>query len=613
MPPPSTLRPGAIVWDYLRDSGGSAQELSVLQQAEQIELFCQRYGLVLARSNRDVARSGTSTVGRDAFMNMIDDLRDSASRPQAILLWSFSRFARDLTDATYYKATIRRSGIIIHSLTDSVPDSEHGVLIETLIDYSNQEKSQQTSRDVKRALRSRVAQGFSSGGTPPRCYLAERVQIGLMRDGTPRMAARWTPDPELWELGQLAWEMRAQGKSYSEIRKATENRLYKNDGCLNSFFANESYLGIGKSGAERIPGHHPALINQATWDAVQKLRTVHSKHTCADILNHPRNISAPSLLTGLLFCKQCGSAMSHQTYKASAWRCYICGRKSRGDWKSCTARMVNGRNAEIVVLDTFLNRILTPAYFTELLQKIQERFADNTQLLKQIKDINTSLSKVERAISNLLDILETQTAIPALMTRLQERQSEKATLTTKLRLLENQQAASVLEISPDALQIVFDDWRSRILHDLQMQDIQSVRTILQNFISRIEAGYDDVRIFCRYPLNPDMTINQKHSAWVTMDGESIEQHFSELSQDAVQSIFEIAPHLMPAPRKPRAKKPIKPRDLEIYRRHTDEQQTVPSLAKEYNLSEKSIWGICTRVRKQIQEQKSEETVVEPDI
>ena len=78
VPPPSTLRPGAIVWDYLRDSGGSAQELSVVQQAEQIELFCQRYGLVLARSNRDVARSGTSTVGRDAFLNMIDDLHDPA-------------------------------------------------------------------------------------------------------------------------------------------------------------------------------------------------------------------------------------------------------------------------------------------------------------------------------------------------------------------------------------------------------------------------------------------------------------------------------------------------------------------------------------------------------
>ncbi len=32
---PSTLPPGSIVWDYLRDSGGNAQEMSISQQAQE--------------------------------------------------------------------------------------------------------------------------------------------------------------------------------------------------------------------------------------------------------------------------------------------------------------------------------------------------------------------------------------------------------------------------------------------------------------------------------------------------------------------------------------------------------------------------------------------------
>jgi len=62
MPPPATLPPGSIVWDYLRDSGGNAQEMSISQQAQEMENYCKKYGLINVRTNRDVARSCPGTV-----------------------------------------------------------------------------------------------------------------------------------------------------------------------------------------------------------------------------------------------------------------------------------------------------------------------------------------------------------------------------------------------------------------------------------------------------------------------------------------------------------------------------------------------------------------------
>jgi len=58
---------GSTVWVYLRDSGGLAQELSVKQEQDEVERFSARYGLIIRHIFADVARTGTTTVGRDAF------------------------------------------------------------------------------------------------------------------------------------------------------------------------------------------------------------------------------------------------------------------------------------------------------------------------------------------------------------------------------------------------------------------------------------------------------------------------------------------------------------------------------------------------------------------
>jgi len=49
---------------------------------------------------------------------MIDQSQHPATRPNGIITWNYARFARDLDDSQYYKATLRKGGIVIHSLND---------------------------------------------------------------------------------------------------------------------------------------------------------------------------------------------------------------------------------------------------------------------------------------------------------------------------------------------------------------------------------------------------------------------------------------------------------------------------------------------------------------
>ncbi len=108
--------------------------------------------------------------------------------------------------------------------------------------------------------------------------------------------------------------------------------------------------------------------------------------------------------------------------------------------------MVNARNVEVVVLHTVLNRILTSEYFLELLNKVQERFKDQEQLITQVKNTQAAIAKAEPAINNLLDALEPQ-GIGSASVRLKEREAEKATLLAKLQELENKRTARELKVS----------------------------------------------------------------------------------------------------------------------------------------------------------------------
>jgi DNA invertase Pin-like site-specific DNA recombinase len=119
--------PGQSVVFYARDSGGDAQELSVPQQLAAFHAYCAASGLVPGPIFQDIARPGSSTIGRDGFHAMMDHFRRSA--PEAgLVIWSYSRFARDFDDAAFHRADLRRRGYILHSLTDNIPDGHLGRL-----------------------------------------------------------------------------------------------------------------------------------------------------------------------------------------------------------------------------------------------------------------------------------------------------------------------------------------------------------------------------------------------------------------------------------------------------------------------------------------------------
>jgi len=502
-PPPPDLRPGAVVWVYARDSGGEAQEQSVAQQKAEFARYCQQYALVVAHVFEDEAKSGTSDKGRTGLQTIIDLTADPDLRPRAVLLWNFARLARNTVLSNYCKYTLRFRGIIVHSITDAIPEGDHAPIVEALIDFANQEKSRQTGRDVKRALQVLVRQGFDSGGFPPRGYKAEAVVLGHKRNGTARVVHKRVPDPELWELAKLAWQMRAQGQSYQEIQQATEGKLYKTKNCWSTFFRNKTYLGIGVCGELEFPDHHPALIDQATWDAVQ------AKQDARRALL-TRRARSPGLLSGLAFCKLCGAPMDYQR-DGHKWPYYICSRKLRENRRACAGRSVSATKANAKILEQVLTRVLTVDFARDLLNELRTEFSDTSAIDHEHDRISAQLAQCDRAIKNLLDLAEAFGA-PAAIQRLQEREADKARLQSELHLLEERRRVAQVEINPAALDLVLAAWRGNLTQAQSAGDPRALRRLLKGFVDRIELDYDQVVLHYTYPLD-GFTVKQDTPLW----------------------------------------------------------------------------------------------------
>jgi len=474
IPPPPALPPGSHVWAYLRDSGGTRQQDSVKQQKDVLTRYCGEHNLYLDWVWADEAKSGTSDVGREKFLAMIDDI-NAGDVPAGILYWATNRLGRDEDDAAFYRALIRRKGIVLHSLTQDIPAGPISRIIEAIIDHSDAEKSRQDSVAVKRGLAALSKSGFAVGGFPPRGYLAEPVTIGTWRDGKPHVVKRWVPDPDYWELCKTAWEMRARGCSLAEIRDATGRRVYKSKNCWTTFFKNKSYLGIGKCGEIEVADHHPAMIDQATWDAVQALRREKL------IESHSSFNRAPSMLSGLARCGGCGSAMNKNNSGSNHWSCYLCCKRKAQGKAGCASGQISQRKVDRVLLDAVITRVLANENAV-LLAQAQAQLNNHAATDAEIDRLEHELAACERAIQNLLDLAEAFGAGSA-AARLVERESAKARLWAELTASRARRQAQKMTLNPAAIQTIFEHWRTMLTNTT---DVLTLRRVLTEIIDHVD-------------------------------------------------------------------------------------------------------------------------------
>lgn len=494
-PSDSPFPVGSPVVVYLRYSGDGQ---TIESQETAVRAWCAERMLAILRVYRDEARSGTTTAGREDFLAMVDALRDGVivPRPAGIVLWSFSRFARDYDDAQYYTALVRRNGYEITSMTDAIPAGEIGRVVESLHHWMNAEASRRIGQDARRGLLWLAENGYWHGARPPRGYmLGEPTRVGLRKNGTERIAHKLVFDPDWQARVRAAWQAKLQGALNWQIHN--EFKIYPAINSYTTFFDNYTYAGIVKCGAQKFPNAHPAYVTLAEFERVQHMRRVlpHNASAPDGDPQHSRRQQSPFLLSGLFYCGLCGYVMSGQRYGDVMF--YKCGRRHRHGPSACGNRSIVAWYVHDLVLNWLCANVFTREYLFANRAAINARIGgDRSVIESRRKQIADELERIDRQVKNLVDSIARLGLTAPIERAIQERQADARTLERDLAEVDAQLNQQRIELGDDALDYIAAHLREEVSGD----SLEDARRVLRQVLVRVEIAEKEMTLYYVSPL-----------------------------------------------------------------------------------------------------------------
>lgn len=471
---------------YLRDSGGDTQDLSIPQQRTAIDAWAASNHALITHYYTDEARPGSTTIGRENFQAMMDHLRhpESSRALTGIIVWKMSRFSRDIDDAQYYKADLRRRGYKIISLNDNIPEGPEGRFFEAAIDWMNQRFLLDLSTDVRRGLQNLVATHGAIPGTPPRGFKRTPIHLTPRRDGTPHIVHRWDPDPELIPLIRKAFQMRSAGRSLAEINNATH--LYTSLNSYKTFFNNPLYIGILHYSGQIYPNYCPPIIDPLTWQTVQTILHKNANNNrLTDITTlHPRRVHSTFLLSGIAHCAHCGSPLTGQSAKqrnGTYYQTYTCTASKRR--RDHPFKPIPRLKLETAVLVTLRQNIFTKDFLNAIqLDHLNRQATLINDLDQQTHTLTTQLHTLKRQVAHLANAIAEAGHSKALLNKLNNLETQQTQIQTTLQQLDQQRNLPLPNLDPTQIQHLVTQMQKTLTLETEPEIL---RTILRSLIKTI--------------------------------------------------------------------------------------------------------------------------------
>lgn len=420
---------------YARYSCNAQKETSIEDQIRDCAKYAKEHDLQIIHEYKDAAVSG-KTDKRLEFQQMMADSSDGLF--EIVLVWAFSRFSRDQYESAIYKHQLKKNHVKVLSVTENIPDGPMGELLEKVLEAIDQYSADEIKVKTGRGRIGVALKGKHVGGRP---LLGYKVNL----DKT------YSINEYNAETVRIAFDWYASGKSYSQIidelnRQGRKTGAGKSFGknSLHELLTNERYIGTytynkipntdgprnshaSKPNDEiiKIKNSIPPIISDDLWDKVQR-RIITNRHAPAA---HKAKIDY--LLSGKLFCGECGGAMvgqssgNHQRYGY-----YECCTKKR--LRTCKKSNVKKELVEKAVINFTLEYILTDEVCDRLVNLAHEELLKQEDNEGKIKAIQKQQHRNETETNNMIDAIKRFGYSEALAKALEELEHEKDALNEQL-------------------------------------------------------------------------------------------------------------------------------------------------------------------------------------
>ena len=118
--------------------------------------------------------SGRNAQKRPMFQQMIATAKTQAHPFDAILIWKFSRFARNQEESIVYKSLLRKNNVEVISISEPLIDGPFGSLIERIIEWMDEYYSIRLSSEVIRGMTENAMRGNYQAAAPYGYYIPHK-------------------------------------------------------------------------------------------------------------------------------------------------------------------------------------------------------------------------------------------------------------------------------------------------------------------------------------------------------------------------------------------------------------------------------------------------------
>lgn len=359
---------------YIRVSTEDQIEFSPDSQLNKIKEYARTHRIQIPETYifLDEGISGRHADNRPAFMRMIQTARKKPKPFDVILVWKFSRFARNRQDSIFYKSMLRKEcGIDVISITEQLSGDPTSILIEALLEAMDEYYSINLAQEVRRGMNEK----FLRGGVvcpPPFGYRTGRERYEVNPQEAFYVREIFSDFLNGMTFRQIARKLNLAG--VSTVRgNAFESRTVK------YILGNPVYAGmqrrrlhasVSESSLSVVPALHEPLITKETFQKVQeRLRLIQKTHV--------NKTAAPAsfMLQGLVRCSFCRSVLTWSR-KGQSLQCCKYTRGQCPQSHSISVRKINA-----AVLEKLSEDLTLPGLF-KWLQKQEAAEDEKNEMLR---------------------------------------------------------------------------------------------------------------------------------------------------------------------------------------------------------------------------------------
>jgi len=235
----------------------------------------------------------------------------------------------------------------------------------------------------------------------------------------------------------------------------------------------------------RVEGGVPAIISKEDFQKAQDKMATNKRQ--------PGFYKAKEiyLLSGLIFCGECGHAMqgNHRpAYKnRPKYITYRCGNRDRT--KQCDNKEIRREYVEMYVLHQLEQRLFNDKAIPHLVQMLNEyQLKSNTNLNKEVSEMSVKLKEIDKQIANIVKAVENGFFQESFKTRMTDLEKEKQSVETSIQQLSIRE--TVVEITEENLRNMFKMFKQFVTE----KNIPECKKFINSYVDKVIVYKDHLEV-----------------------------------------------------------------------------------------------------------------------